>query len=44
MNVLIVDPSSSYREVVKQILLGEDVEAIECVNGTEALAYLEKTA
>lgn len=42
MNVLIVDPSSSYREVVKQILLGEDVEAIECVNGTEALAYLEK--
>ncbi|MPQ75908.1 diguanylate cyclase [Hydrogenovibrio sp. JE_KL2] len=42
MNVLIVDPSSSYREVVKQILLGEDVEAIECVNGTEALDYLEK--
>lgn len=42
MNVLIVDPSSSYREIVKQILLAEDVNAIECVNGAEALAYLEK--
>lgn len=42
MNVLIVDPSSSYREIVKQILLGEDVGAKECTNGAEALTYLEK--
>lgn len=42
MKILIVDPSSSYREVVKQILSSEDVSVIEFCSGAEALDYLSK--
>lgn len=42
MNILIVDPSLSYRNVIKQTLSNEDTEVIEASNGSEGLAYLKK--
>lgn len=41
MKILIVDPSLSYRELVKGILSTEDVRVVEAKNGEEALAYLK---
>ena len=42
MNILIVDPSTSYRNVVKLTLNNEDTQVTEASNGAEALAYLKK--
>lgn len=41
MNILIVDPSKSYRELVKEILSNEDVKVIEATSGQEAFTYLK---
>ncbi|MBD3776520.1 MAG: diguanylate cyclase [Thiotrichales bacterium] len=40
MNILIIDPSASYRGIVKQLLSGNDVTLTEAVNGKEALQML----
>lgn len=42
MKILIIDPSLSYRELVKEILSTEDVTVVEAKSGEEALAYLKK--
>ena len=41
MNILIVDPSKSYRELVKEILSNENVNVIEAKSGQEAFTYLK---
>lgn len=42
MNILIVDPSVSYRNVVKLTLSNEDTQIAEAGSGNEGLAYLKK--
>ncbi len=42
MKILIIDPSLSYRELIKEILSTEDVTVIEAKSGEDALAYLKK--
>ena len=41
MKILIIDPSNSYRTVIKQTLNDEDTHVIEAANGHEGLAYLK---
>ena len=41
MNILIVDPSNSYRNVIKLTLSNEDTKITEASKGSDALAYLE---
>lgn len=40
MNILIIDPSASYRAIVKQLLSGNEVSVNEAANGKEALQQL----
>lgn len=42
MNILIIDPSNSYRNIIKLTLNNEDTEINEASNGTDGLIYLEK--
>lgn len=42
MNILIVDPSLSFRNVIKQTLRSEDTDVIDAASGAEGLAYLKK--
>lgn len=42
MNILIVDPSVSYRHVVKLTLSNEDTQIAEASSGSEGLAFLKK--
>lgn len=42
MNILIVDPSVSYRNVIKLTLTNEDTQVAEASNGADGLAYLKK--
>lgn len=42
MNILIVDPSVSYRNVVKLTLSNEDTQVTEASSGAEGLTYLKK--
>lgn len=42
MNILIIDPSPSYRELVKELLSADDVTVFEAANGEQALSYLKK--
>lgn len=42
MNILIIDPSKSYRTIIKQILSSDEVSVVEAVSGAEALAYLKQ--
>ncbi|WP_127471630.1 diguanylate cyclase [Thiomicrorhabdus aquaedulcis] len=42
MNILIVDPSVSYRHVVKQTLSSEETQIAEASSGSEGLAFLKK--
>ncbi|WP_040725446.1 diguanylate cyclase [Thiomicrorhabdus sp. Kp2] len=42
MNILIVDPSNSYRNVIKLTLSNEDTQITEATKGSDALAYLKK--
>lgn len=42
MNILIIDPSVSYRTLVKQTLGNEDNEIVEASSGSQALTYLKQ--
>ncbi|MDY0137874.1 MAG: diguanylate cyclase [Thiomicrospira sp.] len=42
MNILVVDPSVSFRRVIQQTLHHQDVEVIEAENGAQAIAQLKK--
>ncbi|WP_321322918.1 diguanylate cyclase [Thiomicrorhabdus sp.] len=42
MNILIVDPSNSYRNVIKLTLSNADTHIIEASNGNDGLVYLKK--
>lgn len=43
MEILVVDPSASYRKIIKEILTSEDVRVVEAINGQEALDYLKQS-
>ena len=42
MNLFIVDPSNSYRNVIKLTLSNEETQITEASNGNDGLAYLKK--
>ncbi|WP_051347197.1 diguanylate cyclase [Thiomicrorhabdus chilensis] len=42
MNILIVDPSTSYRKLVSELLSNEDIRITQAASGKEALEYLGK--
>ncbi|MDX1353566.1 MAG: diguanylate cyclase, partial [Thiomicrorhabdus sp.] len=42
MNILIVDPSNSYRNVIKLTLSNEDTQIVEASKGNDGLVYLKK--
>lgn len=42
MNILIVDPSNSYRNIIKLTLSNEDTQITEASKGSDALDYLTK--
>jgi two-component system cell cycle response regulator len=43
MNILIVDPSVSYRNIVKLTLSNDDTQIAEASNGAEGLTFLKKS-